>query len=137
MRKIVIVLSLIAFLASASPGIAATTVNLISNPSVEQASTAQYSPMFFSKPAGWNKVDDSRNVTFFSYPVAGYNSQKAVKVQVISYKQNKEGWDFTNVNVDPTQQYTFSDYYVSTAPSYISVTPSAFITTVADGSLKV
>jgi len=108
----IIVLCATVFMSNIAVVTAAT--NLIGNPSVEQASSGTRWPVFFAKPAEWNKSDNLRNITYFYYPVTGYNSSKAVKVQVSYYRTDKEGWYFNNVNISPSVQYSFSDYYIST-----------------------
>ena len=103
--------------------LAQTVPNLIGNPSVEQVNKInQILPVFFSMPTGWNKHNNIKNVTFFYYPVAGYNSAKAIKTQVTYYKTDEEGWYFNSVSIDPAKQYIYSDNYISNVASYISAT---------------
>ena len=120
MKKIITMaaISVISML-SANIALAATPTNLIINPSVEQTASSSL-PTLYQSPVGWNKTHDSKNLSFFFYPVQGHNSPKAIMLSVYYYRQNKEGWYFNNVNIDPSKQYAFSDYYISNKISYIS-----------------
>ena len=100
--------------------ISPASTNLISNPSVEQA-TRSFS-ILLGTPTNWSKYNNSKNVALFYYPVTGHNSARAIQVQVIYYKTDKEGWYFNNVNVSPSNQYNYSNYYISNVTSYISAT---------------
>src|SRR5690348_18345578 len=86
--------------------IIAADPNLVPNPSVETASGAA--------PQTWAKNHVTKNTSTFTYPVTGYQSTKAVKVQVTKYASGEEGWYFLNVAVTPNTTYTFTDYYIST-----------------------
>ncbi len=95
---------------------AQTVVNFVPNSSVEIPQ-----PGTSSRPQSWYHLHDSRNNTSFSYPVTGYNSTRAIKLKINSYSINEEGWYFSPVNIQPNIQYTYSDYYISTANSYLVV----------------
>lgn len=93
---------------------AASGPNLISNPSVESGTTGN--------PTSWSKSHKAANTTTFTYPVTGYNSTKALKVQVTRQAvSGDEGWYFAEVPVTPGKTYIFSDSYIGTVRSYLSV----------------
>ena len=104
----------VAFLAI-SAGIYAQTENLIQNPSVETTG-------FFNRrqPLYWyqNKTGAGRAV--FSYPVSGYQSRRALRVELIrSTSPTETGWYFKDVAVNGGQKYNFSDFYWSDTESFL------------------
>lgn len=120
---IMFIIAICATVLSANAAFAATSTNLISNPSVEDASfVSKFLPPTLASPIGWNKDYNVMNFVSFSYPVAGYNSPKAVKVKISRFRQGQEGWYFNRINILPNTQYNFSDYFISDTTSYITAT---------------
>src|SRR3989344_4382042 len=104
--------------------------NLIINPSVEKSGNTYYNVYpAWNRPTGWNVEYDSTNLkksnqSYFYYPTPGHNGQRSITVRVFSYENPENtagGWYFYEVNIDPSKQYVFSDYYRSNATSYITV----------------
>jgi|GEM_PF-1065875 len=85
--------------------------NLIGNPSLETAAG--------TVPAGWANNTWGTNTSVFSYPVAGQDGAKAAKLVVSGYASGDAKWFFDDVAVTAGTTYTFSDYYQSTAPSFL------------------
>jgi hypothetical protein len=84
--------------------------NLVLNPSFETGTTT---------PINWVQDFWGTNTRVFTYPVAGNDGVKAAKVQITAYTDGDAKWAFDHVAVTPGATYTFSDYYQSTAPTYI------------------
>jgi peptidoglycan/xylan/chitin deacetylase (PgdA/CDA1 family) len=90
------------------------TTNLIINPSLEISDAAN------TYPLNWNKDGWGTNQPVFTYPVAGHNSDKAAKVEMLTYTDGDAKWYFDNVQVTPGATYEFSDYYISNVQSTIT-----------------
>ncbi len=88
--------------------------NLIQNPSVETAGSN-------GSPASWLKGGYGANTRSLTYPVAGYNSAKAIQVKITSYTSGDAKWYFADVPVTSGHAYQFSDAYTATAESYIDI----------------
>lgn len=95
--------------------IKATEANLISNPSVETASSS------LSLPQDWYQGKWGSNTVVFSYPVSGFDGTKAIKVEMKKRISGDAKWYFKDVPVKPGEKYIFSDYYTSNITSYITV----------------
>ncbi len=93
--------------------VAPTVNNLILNPSVETANG--------TKPLNWVSGKWGTNTTTFTYPTAGQDGAKAVKVQMTSYSSGDAKWYFDNVTVVPATTYTFSEYYKSNVVTNVTV----------------
>lgn len=92
----------------------ANVVNLVSNPDFEIANGAT--------PLDWSQGGWGNHTRVFTYPVVGYNGQKAARVDITAYPPNGDGdskWAFTKVAVTPGVEYTFSDHYRSNTISDI------------------
>ena len=89
--------------------------NLISNPSLETASSNP------NLPLGWSKGGWGTNTRIFTYPVAAQDGASAAKVEMTSYTNGDAKWYFNNIPVTPGQTYTFSNWYQSNIPSYVAV----------------
>jgi peptidoglycan/xylan/chitin deacetylase (PgdA/CDA1 family) len=89
---------------SATPAAQAAD-NLIPNPSVETAANPNQ-PDNWQAGFLWGDLDAT-----YQYPVAGYQSQKAVKVTVSRYATGDAKWYFSPVAVAPNQTYKFTDNY--------------------------
>jgi len=105
----------VVFLLLSKPLFAIDT-NLIYNPSVEVVSS--FDP---NLPDGWIKDSYGTNSVIFSYPVTGYQSNNAVKIQLTSRTSGDAKWSFRNVPVQPNQTYVYSDYYVSNMESEFTI----------------
>ncbi|HLP86769.1 MAG TPA: polysaccharide deacetylase family protein [Candidatus Paceibacterota bacterium] len=91
--------------------------NVILNPSVETVSNTNS-----SFPEYWSRYSASGSTTTFTYPVAGYNSSKALQVEITNYTGGSGAkWYFQSIPVTPGDDYAFSDYFKSTIPSYLNV----------------
>jgi peptidoglycan/xylan/chitin deacetylase (PgdA/CDA1 family) len=88
--------------------------NIVPNSSLELASSA-------SVPTNWSKGGYGVNNRVFSYPVTGYNSAKAIKVENTSYTSGDSKWYFSDVPVISGHTYKFSDYYISNISSIVDV----------------
>jgi peptidoglycan/xylan/chitin deacetylase (PgdA/CDA1 family)/cell division septation protein DedD len=94
----------------------AAATNLITNPSLETASTSDP-----TLPASWAHANYGTNTTTFTYPVTGYQSTKAIKVAMTAYTNGDAKWYFQDIPVSAGQTYVYSDYYTSTIPSDTSI----------------
>jgi peptidoglycan/xylan/chitin deacetylase (PgdA/CDA1 family) len=93
---------------------ATTSVNLISNPSLETQSG--------KLPQSWSKgISGLRNTVVFTYPVAGFNSQKAAKVEITKYSLGDAKWYPNYISVVAGSTYYFSDNYLSNTTSSIVI----------------
>lgn len=88
--------------------------NLIPNAALYPSSDA-------SIPLNWFKAGWGTNQTAYTYPATGYNGANGLKVQINSYTNGDSKWAFEPVAVTPGKIYTYSDYYQSNVPSYITV----------------
>ncbi|MDD5569486.1 MAG: polysaccharide deacetylase family protein, partial [Candidatus Pacebacteria bacterium] len=88
--------------------------NLIQNPGLENSDAS-------NNPIGWQKGNWGTNTAVFTYPVAGYNSPKAAKIELTQYTDGDAKWYFTDVPVTAGQIYKFSDSYQSNAPSVLTI----------------
>ena len=96
-----------------TPPIASST-NLIENPSFETTDGT-------GNPTQWFKGEWGTNTPVFTYPVAGRTTAKAAQLQINTYTNGDAKWYFAPKTVIPGNQYTFSDYYTSTATSSLTV----------------
>ncbi|MBP6913949.1 polysaccharide deacetylase family protein, partial [Candidatus Parcubacteria bacterium] len=100
--------------ASCSANKTVVTDNLIQNPSFEESDAS-------SNPVGWFTGGWGTNTPVFTYPVAGYNSAKAAKVQITSYTDGDAKWYFNDVSVLANQEYKISLNYQSNTTGYLTV----------------
>ncbi len=87
--------------------------NLVANPSFEQSGG--------SLPAGWYDGSWGNNDAMLTYPVTGFDGEKAVQVSVNQYANGDAKWYFQEVPVEPDTYYVYSDVFKSDAPTYITV----------------
>jgi peptidoglycan/xylan/chitin deacetylase (PgdA/CDA1 family) len=88
--------------------------NLIINPSMETAGN--------SAPIGWQADSWGANTTSFTYATNnGHTGNASAIVQMTSYTSGDAKWYFDPVSVQPSTQYTYSDYYKSTITSKLVV----------------
>ncbi len=93
----------------------AQSVNLISNPSVEDSSSSA------SIPTGWAKGGYGVNTRTLNYPVPGFISTKGIRVELSNHTSGDAKWFFNDVPVTAGKTYTFSDRYSSNIPSIVDV----------------
>lgn len=98
---------------SVTVGSVATGNNLISNPSVETVE-----PGNSSLPQDWISSSWGTNQTTFTYPTAGLNSAKALRIDISAYTDGDARWEFKEIPVNPLESYTFSDWYKSDTTTY-------------------
>lgn len=89
--------------------------NLIANPSVETSAANG------TQPQSWFSDKDGTNSPTFTYPVAGFEGQKAVRIDMTQYSDGDAKWYFADVPVTPGTIYYFTDSYQSNANSEITV----------------
>lgn len=112
-----------AFLFISPPFAQAASANLITNPSFT-ATTTQGAGIV---PVGWaNSSWGLASGAIFTYPAPGEDDNSAANVSISSYNGVGEGngaaeWYFNNVSVTPGGLYSFSDWYQSTATSYLVI----------------
>lgn len=71
-------------------------------------------------PMGWQKEGYGTNVRSFVYPAYGRNSEKAALVRIETGGTGDAKWVFRDVPVIAGKKYTYSDYYRSSVPSYLT-----------------
>jgi peptidoglycan/xylan/chitin deacetylase (PgdA/CDA1 family) len=86
---------------------AATTANLILNPSIEQSTT------------NWNKGGWGTNTAAFVYNSTGHTGAHSLTVTVSKYTSGDAKWYPDVVSVKPATSYTFSDWYEGTVASEV------------------
>jgi peptidoglycan/xylan/chitin deacetylase (PgdA/CDA1 family) len=87
--------------------------NLIKNPSVE---TKGSDP---TVPEGWYRDYFGSNTRTFSYPVDGFESPSAVKIELKSRTSGDAKWAFDNIPIKGGISYEFGDYYQANISSEI------------------
>jgi peptidoglycan/xylan/chitin deacetylase (PgdA/CDA1 family) len=92
----------------------AAATNLIANPSVETASSANA-----NLPQNWEEGSWGTNTTAFSYPTTGHTGSRSVEVQMTSYTSGDAKWYFNPVAVTAGSSYIYSDYYQSSVPTEV------------------
>jgi hypothetical protein len=85
--------------------------NLVQNPSVEVASATP------GLPAGWRTGRYGNNTATFTYPVAGLQGQRGVRIDVSAYTDGQARWYFPEVAVSPGDSLVFTDYYRASVPT--------------------
>lgn len=91
----------------------AESANLITNPSFEVKSGGL--------PQLWKTGGFGKNKAVFTYPVAGYNSPKAAKVELTQRSGGDAKWYFQPIPVVAGQKYSFSNNYLSSVTTYVVV----------------
>lgn len=95
-------------------GAAASTNNLIQNPSLEVMGQD-------GDPADWFRGGWGTNTTDFTYPAEGRDGPCGAQITVSQYTDGDAKWYFADTAVASGQQYRFSNWYKSTAASSIVV----------------
>ena len=92
---------------------AESSVNLINNSSLENASA--YSSNY---PDSWDSDFAGNSEPVFSYPVPGHTGS-AAKIDVSTKQTSDSKWYFDPVPVTPGANYNFSYYYKSDVPTKV------------------
>lgn len=87
-------------------------VNLVSNPSVEEASGSDP-----NVPEAWQSDSWGTNTATHTYLNEGYTGNRSVKTEITSYTDGDAKWYFDSVPVSGNTTYTFKDYYRSNTTS--------------------
>lgn len=116
MKRLTLLLA--AFLASLQAvlmvPVATAATNLIANASAETASGAL--------PQGWTNSKWGTNTATFEYVQSGgYDGAKSLKLNMTARTSGDAKWHFTQVNVLPNTDYTFSDFYKSNVTTNVTV----------------
>ncbi len=94
---------------------AAVPTNLIPNGNFEIADGAN--------PLGWMQSAWGNHTTVYAYPVSGYDSRNAARVEITSYPATDgtgdSKWAFSPLPVKQRTQYTYTDHYRSNTISDI------------------
>lgn len=126
MKKIVFIASMtLAFSYLAVVHVEAST-NLIQNHSFETVSQND-----LGSPELWYQDSFGKNNPTFIYTVTGHNGGTAAKVDMAARVRGDAKWFFEPVSVTSGAQYNFSDYYMSTVQTKVTVQY-----TMSDGSFK-
>lgn len=88
--------------------------NLIKNPSLETAGLLSGLPEFWSH-GSWDK-----NNPVPSYPVSGFDEERAVRIDIDKYVGGDSKWYFEDVEIAAGKHYLFSDSFKSTIPSVLT-----------------
>ncbi|MCA9361497.1 PQQ-dependent sugar dehydrogenase, partial [Candidatus Kaiserbacteria bacterium] len=88
--------------------------NLISNPSLEIEGG-------LNAPLDWYQSWYGVLNPVFTYPVNGLAGDRAAKVEVLSHETGNAKWYFSPVYVTPGETYLFSDVYISSVPTDVTV----------------
>jgi len=122
-KKLLVVLCVgLLIMAFSSTAVAASPVNLVQNPSLENSVVS-------GVPDNWQMGGWGNNTTLLNYPVTGHTGVGA-SVTVTNYVDGDAKWYFDSVPVIAGTQYVFSDYYNSNVQSELD---AAF--TMADGTI--
>ncbi len=93
----------------------AASTNLIPNPSFETASSDPTLPLNWFK-GGWGN-----NNRVLTYPVAGIDGAKAVKIDITQYTDGDAKWYHQDVPVTAGKIYAYADWYMANVPSFVTV----------------
>jgi len=100
--------------------------NIISNPTLETASTSNT-----SLPLNWRSGGWGTNTRSNTYLTTGHNGTRSIESQITSYTNGSDYWSSAPQPVTPGQMYDFSDYYQSTIISNVDA-----LLTMSDGTTK-
>ncbi len=116
-KKLTLLVSAIALvllsLAPLVPVAKAAGPNLISNPSVEDNSSGA--------PTNWTSSKTGTNNTTFVYSTTAHTGSRSLALNMTSRSSGNAKWVFTPVNVLPSTNYTFTDWYISNIQSRLQV----------------
>lgn len=116
MKKIVFIVLLLFFGFTLKSQIVRAAENSIANADLEVVS-----PTSSRLAKDWQTGQYGNNKVIFSYPVAGQDNSKAIKVEITQYKSGDAKWYFNELAVLPGQQYLFGNYYKANVASEIIV----------------
>lgn len=88
--------------------------NLIQNASLENVDSQ-------GRPVFWYKGGYGINNRNFTYPIAGFVSPKAGKIDITSYTSGDAKWYFEEVSVKAGTEYVFSNHYMSSVDTILTV----------------
>jgi peptidoglycan/xylan/chitin deacetylase (PgdA/CDA1 family) len=94
----------------------AAGTNLVSNGDLELASSGSA-----TVPQGWSQDSWGTITSVFTYPVAGKTSGKAAQVQVTKRTSGDAKWMFNHIPVSAGTTYTFSDDYLASVVTDVTV----------------
>jgi peptidoglycan/xylan/chitin deacetylase (PgdA/CDA1 family) len=89
------------------------TGNLIANGGLESGTG--------STPTGWHSDYWGSMKPTFTYPVVGYDSARAAKITVTNWKSGDAKWWFDHVPVSSNTVYRFTENYLATAVTNVTV----------------
>src|SRR5665213_2206645 len=92
--------------------LADSSANLISNPGLETSTTP-------GQPDNWTTDSWGSNTAAFSYTSTGHTGSHAVQTTVTNYVDGDAKWIFAPVSVTSGSQYTYNDWYESSATTNI------------------
>lgn len=72
-------------------------------------------------PSGWTGVTTGVNDAVFTYPVTGVSGGKAAKVEIASYTNGDARWQSDSTTVINGEAYNFTDQYMASAPTKVTV----------------
>ncbi len=91
--------------------------NLVVNPKLEAVSSSNP-----DMPYAWNKTTSTGIAATFSWGSTSYDGSNAVTVSASSYSSGAGAkWYPNSIPVSGGEEYLFSDYYMSTTDSYVTV----------------
>lgn len=93
---------------------ATASANLISNPSMETATTT-------TTPSGWSFDRWGTNTATPTYLTTGHTGSRSLQIQMTSYTGGDAKWFATPVSVTPGTVYTYSDYYKASVTTRLIV----------------
>ncbi len=92
----------------------APTPGTIPNPSLEMSVSG-------TAPDSWHQGRWGSSSPTFTYPVAGHTGAKAARVDMNNWVSGDAKWYFDDVPVQAGAAYRFTDYYRSSAKTYVTV----------------
>ncbi len=71
-------------------------------------------------PDSWTKGRWGTSTTTFSYPVTGSNGDRAAQITINGWTSGDAKWAFTPLSL-PSGNYTYTDEYTATIPTYLTL----------------
>ncbi len=102
----------------------ASGTNIIPNGDLETANGT-------STPSEWKKGGYGTNSRTHTYGIPGYQSEKAIRTEIVSYTSGDSKWFFNPIPIDASTPYRFSNVYKSNTTSFVTLQ-----FTLADGTNK-
>lgn len=88
--------------------------NLIANPSVESSTN--------NAPSSWTTKKTGVNTTAFNYLNSGHSGSYSLQIQMTKRTSGQAEWVFTPVTINPSTNYTYTDWYMSNVQTSLVVT---------------